>query len=769
MTAVPSPVLGQCRHCGTPIEGGEAYCCNGCAMAAEIMSAAGLDIDEVYTRRTSWQPRPDGLIDGLDRIPVQTRADGLAECSLRVEGIRCASCVWVTERVVEKLPGVREVTVRYGSGRARVVFDPASTSIGAIAGRIAALGYRPVALGDAIRGDVDRDLLLRLGIAAFCAANAMLLAVGVYAGWFTGMDPRFSTLFQWVGLVLATPVVTWSAVPFFRGAWGALRHGYAGMDVPIAIGIAAMYAHGVYATVIHEDAYFDSLSMLVMLLLVGRVLEARGRRSASEAAEALGASLPRSARRVTASGGVESVSVDTLAAGDHLELGAGEEIAADGTVDSGHAAVRMALLTGESEPIGVGPGDRVVAGAVVIDGSLRVRVDAVGGEMLVERMAEELRRATDRPAAGSRVDRLAPWFVAATLGAAAATFASWTATNGVSVAIHPTVAVLVVACPCALALAEPLAIASGLAAAARRGLLIRNGDALLRLADVDLVALDKTGTVTVGEPAVVTADDAVLRLAAGLSRYSTHPISRAIVAAAGGRGIALPVGVDVRETPGRGLTGRVDGRAIELHAGGPSAVAVHDDRGVVGEITLRDIPREDARRTIDGFRAAGLDVALVTGDRAAVASVIAQVAGIERVEAGLDPHAKARWIDARSAEGRRVLFVGDGLNDGPALANAYVAVAMASGSASSVLVADAIVAEHAIGPVLSGIRAARLTRRAIRGNIARSLTYNVLAVLAASLGYVNPLVAAVLMPLSSTLVVLGATATERRMENRWTR
>lgn len=733
------------------------------------MSAAGLDLDEIYARRAAWQPRPDAVIDGLDRIPVRSREDGLAECALRVEGIRCASCVWVTERVVEKLPGVREVTVRYGSGRARVVFDPATTSIGTIAGRIAALGYRPVALGDAIGGTIDRDLLLRLGVAAFCSGNAMLLSVGVYAGWFTGMDARFTTLFEWVGLILATPVVTYSAVPFLRGAWQSVRHGAAGMDVPIAIGITAMYGHGVYATAIHEDGYFDSLTMLVLLLLVGRVLDARGRRSASEAAEALGAALPRSARRVSPAGDVDSVSTDTLMVGDLLEIGAGEEIAADGTVQLGHAAVQMALVTGESEPIGIGPGDRVVAGAVVVDGSLRLRVDAVGGELLVEKMAEELRHATDRPAADSAAHRLAPAFVGVTLSAAAATFAAWTATSGLSAAIHPTVAVLVVACPCALALAEPLAIASGLAAAARRGLLIRNGDALLRLADVDLVALDKTGTVTLGEPAVTTADDAVLRLAAGLSRYSAHPVSRAIVTAASARGIALPVGVDVRETAGRGLTGRVDGRALELHAGAHSAVALSDADGLIGEITLRDIPREDARRTIDGFHAAGLDVALVTGDRPSVAAGIALIAGIDRVEAGLDPQAKARWIEARRAEGSRVMFVGDGLNDGPALAKANVAVAMASGSASSVLIADAIVAESAIGPVLAGVRAALLTRRAIRANIARSLAYNSLAMLAASLGYVNPLVAAILMPLSSAMVVLGATATERKMEQKWTR
>jgi cation transport ATPase len=406
-------------------------------------------------------------------------------------------------------------------------------------------------------------------------------------------------------------------------------------------------------------------------------------------------------------------------------------------------------------------GDRVEAGTVLVDGSVRVRVLAVGGETVLSRMAAQLQAAADRGSRPTAADRIAPMFTAATLGVAALTFTGWMAYAGAGAAIPVTVAVLVVACPCALALSHPLAAAAGLGAAARRGLLFRSADALLALERVDTVALDKTGTVTRGVMAVSEADDATLRVAAGLERHSIHPIARAIVAETARRGIPLPQAHDVTETPGIGMEGVVDDVRWRLRSGGAGVVHLQSvDGGARGEIRLSDGVRADARDTIAMLRASGRKVVLLTGDHRAVALRMAAAAGIGHVVAEVTPDAKAAWVTARHEEGSSVLFAGDGLNDGPALAAADVGVAMASGAASSVLVADGVISSAALTPLLAGFRAARACRTIIRRNLRRSITYNVVAVGAAAAGFVNPLVAAVLMPLSSGLVIWGASRVE---------
>jgi Cu2+-exporting ATPase len=668
--------------------------------------------------------------------------------------------VWVTEHLLRATPGVQEATVSYATGRATLRWDPAVANLGALAGRIAALGYHPRLLGE--EATFDRELLLRLGVAAFAAANIMLMYVALYAGWWGDMDPRFVVLFQWASLILATPVALWCAAPFFAGAVNGLRNGVLHMDLPIALGVSVLYAHGAIATVLREHAYLDSLAMLVALLLAGRMLESRGRRRAAEAAVSLAASVPTTAKRASGSG-IEVVPSAALQPGDRIDVGAGEEIAADGRVHRGTGRVRMALITGEAEPVEVGAGEEVVAGSVLIDGAISVEVEAVGRDTVLQQMAEMLRLAADRGTRPTSADRIAPWFTGITLLVASATFAWWLQAAGLEAALTHCVAVLVVACPCALALSRPLAAAAGLGAAARRGLLFRSADALLDLDRVDLAALDKTGTVTEGALVVVRADDAPLRVAAGLERYSSHPIARAIIDEASRRGIALPQGADIDETPGVGIDGTVDGRRWSLRAGGPGEVQLIDDDGKAQVIRLGDAVRADSARVVATLRKLGLEVALLTGDHADVAQRIARETGIDTVLSRIDPAAKAAWVEARRSEGRRVLFAGDGLNDGPGLAEANVGVAMGRGAASSVLVADGVISSGSLAPIPVGIHAARACRRAIRTNQIRSIGYNILAVSAAAIGWVNPLVAAILMPLSSAMVIWGASRVEVRV------
>lgn len=773
-----SAASASCPHCGTLVEGGiDVFCCAGCEMADAIIRGAGLE--RYYADRDEPAPRPEPLSGGWDALPLEPDAAGQCTVRLSVDGLRCASCVWVTENVLERTLGVSEAMVSYASGRATLRFDPARVSLGQLAGKIAALGYRPRLLGE--ESVPDRDLMLRLGVAAFAAMNVMLLSAAMYAGWFgpNAMEGRFVALFRWVSMVLATPVALWSASPFFVGAWTGLRERVLHMDVPIAVAIGVLYVHGLVGTFVGFDTYLDSLTMLVALLLGGRMLESRGRRRAAEAAVTLAASVPGTARRVVEmdpagwtgpepmSGitsvevsSLETVRADQLNSDDRVAIGAGEEFPADGVVESGRGDVRVALLTGEAAPVAVGVGDRVWAGTVLVDGALVVTVTEAAEETVISRMADDLREAADQGVAPSSTDRIAPWFTGVTLGVAAATYLAWWYAAGAGQALTTAIAVLVVACPCALALSRPLAAAAGLGAAARRGLLFRSADALLAMAKVKSVALDKTGTVTAGALDVVSAGDGDLRVAAGLERFSRHPAAIAIVREAVSRGIPLPAAEDVREEAGVGISGRVDGSEWKLRSGGAGLVVLEGVDGYRGIIRLGDRLRSDSLDAVARLHALDLTVTLLTGDHPQAAHRIAESAGIEWVEAGMTPDEKVTWVRDIQAGGGSVLFAGDGLNDGPALAHADVGIAMGTGAASSVLAADGVLAVGSLGPIATGVVASRACLKAVRGNQIRSITYNVLAVAAAAAGLVNPLVAAVLMPLSSAMVVWGASRVE---------
>ena len=749
----------------------DAFCCTGCELAALIISDAGLQ--HYYAERTAFPPRPMRP-DGIDWSAIGVTPDAAGRCEIRimVEGLRCASCVWVTERVLERTPGVTAAMVSYATGRATLQWDPAQVDLATVAHRISALGYRPRPLGE--EATADRSLLLRLGVAGFAAMNIMLLAATIYAGWWDGMSPRYIALFHWTTLVLATPVALWCAQPFFAGAWSGLRHGVLHMDLPIALGVAILYLQGVAATVTGRDGYLDSLAMLVLLLLAGRVMESGGRRRAAEAAAALVGSIPRTARRLrhdaasmaadaATTVSLESVTVGSLQPGDQIDTATGEEIAADGVVLAGSAQVRMALLTGEAAPVLVGPGDRVVAGTLLVEGALTTLVETVGEHTVVHRMAAELAQAQDRGVSPTSADRIAPWFTAITLLVASLTLAVWWTLRGSDIAIARTVAVLVVACPCALALSQPLAAAAGLGAAARRGLLLRSSDALLRLGRITVVGLDKTGTITTGALSVTTAADATLRIAAGLERYSAHPIATAIISEAARRRIPLPSACDVREVAGQGIQGMVDGVRYEIRSGGPGVVEVRGAQSVIGAIRLGDAARPDSGTAVGQFARLGIRTAMLTGDHADIAEQFGRDSGVEDIHARMLPAAKADWVRQQQALGDRVLFAGDGLNDGPALAAADVGIAMARSAASSVLIADGIVSTESLLPVLAGIRASRAAAQVIRSSQRRSILYNVVAVAAAAAGLVNPLVAAILMPLSSGMWIWNASRVEQRI------
>ena len=344
-------------------------------MAAAIIRGAGLE--RYYQDREEFAPRPGPLRPGWDAVPVTLCEDGSAEVRLVLDGLRCASCVWVTEHILQATPGVEEATVSYATGRASLRWDPEAVDLGTLAGKVAALGYRPRLLGE--ESKPDQGLVIRLGVATFAAMNIMLMSAALYLGWVSAMEDRYAALFRWASLLLATPVALWCAEPFFSGAIQGLKNRVLHMDLPIALAVAVLYVHGFVATVMGTDTYLDSLAMLVALLLAGRMLEGRGRRRAAEAAVSLAAALPATARRRVGDS-VEVVPAADLAPGDLIDVGPGEEFAADGVVAEGEATVRLALITGEAEPVVVSAGNAVVSGAVLVDGALTVRVERTGDE-----------------------------------------------------------------------------------------------------------------------------------------------------------------------------------------------------------------------------------------------------------------------------------------------------------------------------------------------------------------------------------------------------
>ena len=737
--------MTACRHCETPISGASPYCCTGCEAAAQLIEGMGLD--RWYAQREKGAPRPDQpRVGGLDAL-VERDEDGTARVRLRMDGLRCASCVWLVERVLQADEGVVDAHVSFATGNASLTLAP-DVRLSQVLAPVQDLGYRPAPLG--VEPARDDGLLLRLGVSAFGAVNVMLLSATLYIGWVEPIAVEYTQLFRWAALALAAPVAIWAAEPFHRAALAGLRRGVLHLDLPVSIAVLALLGHGAWATVQGHDTYLDSVVMLVALLLAGRVVERHGRRKVAEAAISLAAEAPGEAR-VARDGGLHLVPVEEVRVGDVLELASGERLAADGVVRGGQGAVDVALVTGESEPQPVVPGSELPAGAVLVRGGLRVEALRVGSETQLGRTARALAEAADTPIR-DRTERLAGWFTAGTLGAAAIAAL-------VHGSIEPVAAVLVAACPCALALAGPLSRAAGLGAAARRGLLLRDPHVLAELGEIERVWLDKTGTLTHGTPRLGAIDDDVLRLASGLERSSVHPIGRAIVAEALHRGLPLPLPERVLEQYGVGIHGVVDGHAVRIGTA-PDGVVIHVD-GVAHPVRLQDTLRPETPPTLDGLRALGVTVGLLSGDRPEITQRVADDIGIDQAIGAASPLEKLHAVAEPGT-----LFVGDGLNDAAALAAAPVGIAMRAGAAPSLMAADGVLVRDGIRPLLAGLVAAQESQAAVRRSRRRAVAYNVLAVGAALAGLVDPLVAAVAMPLSSAMVLWTAWRVEQRVAGR---
>ena len=727
---------------------------------------------------------------------VDTIATPPSRVDLALEGMTCAACATRIEKVLNRVPGA-QAAVNFATESAAVRFDPAQAGADALVAAVERAGYHAHVVRDAAQ---ERRETEAARAAAYQAtrrefAIAVLLTLPLVAqmvpmlvagDWRGGLHHEL--LPRWLQLALATPVQFWIGRRFYIGAWHALRGGGANMDVLIALGTTMAWALSAVVTLAgleHEHVYFEASAAVITLVLLGKLLEARAKAGTSRALEGLLALQPRTAQ-VERAGAVVEVPLASLRAGERFVVRAGDAVPVDGVVASGASTVDESMLTGESRPVAKAVGATVYAGTINQDGALRCDATGVGESTLLAGIVRLVREAQGSKAPIQRLaDRVSGIFVPVVVVIAVATFALtwWYAGDAARALVHA-VAVLVIACPCALGLATPTAIIVGTGRGAQRGVIIRNAAALEQAGRLTTLVVDKTGTLTEGRPAVAaivatagrSADD-VLRIAAALEQGATHPLAAAIVGRARAAALTIPPAADFAAAPGKGARGLVDGAAAlagsldflaehrvvvpaaaaeVLLAAGNTVVAVAHDGTCIGLIALADRLRDTTPAAIARLRAVGIAVVMLTGDNAATAQAIARAAGIDDFRAGVLPADKAAAVAAFKAAGNVTGMVGDGVNDAPALAAADVSFAIGAGSAVAIEAADITVIRSDLNAVVDAILLSRATLRKIRQNLFFAFAYNVLGIPLAALGLLNPVIAGAAMAASSVSVVGNA-------------
>ncbi len=797
----------HCFHCqdevpsGVDIRidvGGESQpmCCHGCAAAAAFIAGAGLA--QFYRHRApdaeaSLRP-PEASYDAFDQPDVAAQyvacdEQGGAEATLYIGDLYCPACIWLINELLDDQPGIQSVAANPASRRIVVHWQADKLGLGAILQRIASAGFKPepVVPGTRMRAERDdyRTAIKRMLVAGVFGMQAMMFAIGLYAGEFQGIDASTAQLLRVVSLIVTLPIIGYSATPFFRGAWLGLKRRAPGMDVPVALALSVAFVASAIATMRGEGAvYFDSIAMFVALLCVSRFLEMRARHKADDGAEAMASMLPASVRRVVDGTTSERIAREAIRSNDHLQLCNGDIIAADGVVISGTLTVDESMMTGESEPLTRRSGDPVLAGTTVCSGEAVIEARQTGAATQLGEIARLIERAqTDRGALQTASDKVASIFVVSVLAIAAATALVWWQLAPARM-LPIVLSVLIVACPCALALATPTALASAAGALSRRGLLLIRARLLDRLQRGATIVFDKTGTLTRGTPELTDTRVSVgarptaqqcREIAAALEADSGHVLARAF----------LPyrnADCTLDDKPvihvGEGVSGTINGRAYrigkrEFVAGAAGenigcsdtsgGIYLGDNTGVLCEFTVRDPLRRDARETLDWLQDRGFRTLIASGDQQAVVARIAGELGISDFHADQTPASKLALVRRLREDGSHVIMVGDGVNDAPVLAAADASIAIGSGAALARSSADGILLGKDLGPLRDLARISRKSRRVIHQSLGWAAFYNLLGVSLAALGFVAPWMAAIGMSASSLLVVGNALRIDRQL------
>lgn len=788
-----------CWHCGGPVPSGvelsvhihglaRPMCCHGCQSVARLITGSGLD--RYYEFRDALPERPaSGRSDcpdyaAWDRPAVlayhgRERPEGRVDLTLVLENVHCAACTWLLRRYVGSLPGVHDLDVDLADGRAMLVFEPARTALSEIAARLAALGYRPHL--DAPEAGLDRDReqrreqLKALLVAGLGMVQVMSYALAGYIGAWQDIDGQSARFLELISMLVAVPVALYSGRLFYRSAWSTLAAGRMGMDVPVAVALLVALTASVLITLSGGgETYFDSVVMFLFFLLLGRYAVVIARQRAGRLHSALARALPSQVRRLN-NGRPEQVALIELAVGDRILIGAGETVAADGRIVRGGASVDESLLSGESLTRHRAEGDRVLAGSLLSDGQIEISIERLGQDTTLSgivRLLDQGRRL--RPRLARLADRIAGAFVAVVLTAAVLAGVGWWLVEPIR-ALPVALAVLVVSCPCALALGTPVALAAASRAMARLGILIQNPDSLESLSAVTHLVFDKTGTLTrtdpelaeVRIPAGLDRDvDTLKRFAARLERVSRHPLAKAFTAFDDGAPVEQADAV-----AGQGVRGLIDG--VEYRLGRPEFalpdsanrvqepgpgqwLALSDGRHLLAWFCLELGLRDGAGKLVRSLIDRGLCVVLASGDRRANVGELARTLGIEQWHAEMSPRDKLDLVGRLQGNGARVAMIGDGINDAPVLAGANVSISLAEGADITRTQADLVVTGPDLDGLAGALNLAPRVRRIVVQNLAWALAYNGLAMPLAMAGLVPPWAAAIGMSASSLLVVMNA-------------
>lgn len=798
----------ECFHCGQPVKkAGEfvaqiesvprEFCCHGCSMACQTIFAAGLQ--SFYSKTPegeSLAPPPEMAndfhaydIDEIQSDYVDELTDKRA-ISLLIDGIHCAACVWLIEHALYKLPGVLAADVNLTAKRCRVRWDNRETSLSAIMGHLAKLGYASIPFdpetAEGALAKRHQSLVYRMAFAGFAMMNLMWVSIALYTG---AAQDEFRDWFHWIGFIIATPTLFYSGFPFFRNAISGLRSRYLTMDLPIAIGATATYIYSAYITFTGStsgEVFFDVVVNFVFIILVGRYLEAMSTRSALSATRRMLELQPKLAT-VVEDGVQRTVPIRSVKIGDLVLVRPGENIPVDGIIIGGESAVDESMLTGESQPIRKQINDTVVAGSINGEGAFTVKAQQVLRHTALAKIITLMDEAqTSKAPIQTLADKIVPWFVMVTLVLATLTFIFWVGSD-FEKALLAAASVLVVTCPCAFGMATPMSIAVASGVGASNGILIKQGAALEYLSRVTHYVFDKTGTLTEGRlklveriPAENISADLLLQIAASVEQQSEHGIAKTIVSAAEEDALALLDITGFTASPGRGVEAWIESdfivvgtaewlqmhgvvlenswqnKAHKLEQQGISCVFVAREQQLLGILGLSDTLRPDAKSMIADMLAKGIKVTVLSGDRQQVVNAVtADMGNIQRLAEVL-PADKRNVIQQLQAQGDCVAMVGDGINDAPALIQADIGIALASGTDVSIESADIVLSHNQLSQVALASKLATHTLRTVRQNIVLSISYNVIMVPLAMMTYVSPLLAAVTMPISSLLVIGNA-------------
>lgn len=695
--------------------------------------------------------------------------------NLQVGGMTCAACQIHVRKALEKTPGVSEAAVNLMAGEATVVFDPALVAPEALLEAVRDSGYDAELPPPALAGDVaaqEAREQAQIAEARSLMRKAIVsLVLGSGAMWLS-MQYMHDTWAHWVLLVATLFVMTWAGGRIFTGAWRGARHGSVDMNTLVALGTGAAFVYSAAVTIvpgffaargIGHDVYFEAAIFILAFVVTGRALEERAKRQTTKALrELMGLQAPTA--RVWRDGVESEVPVSSVRTGDVIVVRPGENLPVDGEVIDGSSYVNEAMLTGEPDPVEKVAGSKVVGGTLNTLGSFRYRATTLGGQSVLSRIVALMRQAqTSRAPIEAVADRISGIFVPTVMVLATLTLLGWgfTGHDWVQSAVAA-VAVLIIACPCAMGLAVPTAVMVSAGRAAQAGLLVKGGTALEQLHAIDVVVMDKTGTVTEGRPRVVEAkvSDEALAWAAAVERRSEHPLARAVTEYADGLALPRFEATGLEAVPGRGVRGLVEGHRIAAGTAAflgvdewNSGLLISVDGSLAGALQVHDPIRETSRAAVADLQAMGVRVVLLTGDRRANAERVAETAGIREVIAEVLPEGKVAEIRRLQAEGRKVAMVGDGMNDGPALAQADVGIAMGEGTGVAIEAADVTLLRSDLRAVAQAVRLSRKTWRIIRQNLFWALAYNVIAIPAAALGLLNPIIASAAMAASSLSVV----------------